>query len=478
MKKAPSAKISAPQNSSPKQTSSAKPLSSSPKTEKKTAKKTNWTLRFLIILLFFMGGGAATIYFLPQIESRAPIVTGWLQNNAAPAEKASSAAITTLDQKLSEQQTVINTLQEKISSQNLKLSALSEVVSDNSQKIQNPVTITSDNNAAATKPPALTVNTAEMKRELAASIAPQIERLESKITLTAKNLSQRLDALKIRLSEEEKNSESSHAQTARIDMVFSRISSLEAAFVPLSRDLREAQNAKKERRDITEINSYQAALLSAMSERMTALEAFAARDTSGSLLQMHLYAVTEKITLGAPYNNELAAFKELAAKGAYLKNSLFQNALAWLELQREDGILSSYDLRSDFNALIPAIINAKKATEETGFFEGIGDGLTSLFSLRRTDGTQGRGRDGLIRQTELALKDHKIRRALAATEKMPAEVQTILAAWKLEAQKTITAEETLKNLKKITNELLFSPKEETPVNETALSDNTDAGDAK
>lgn len=415
-------------------------------------KNPNWAARILSVLIIFIGGSIAAIYFLPHIEQRMPIVTQWLQKDVMIAGN-SKETLENLESKIARQQSEIEVFRQKMTDQNTALSAFKETLSDHSLKLSLPAQENSANPM-----PVLSIDQGELRQEItkniADSITPKIDILEEKINAISTALQQRIESLKARLHEEEKNSEGSQAQTARIDMLFTRIASIEAAFVPLSRDLNEASKAKGEREETARTNILQKKKLHDLTDRLLKLEAFAARDNTGNLLQIRLFAVKEKIALGEEYKAELESFKEIAIQGSLGGRNDFQSAVTWLEIQAQKGVLSSYDLGRDFNALIPSLINAKKDTSDQGFLSNIYHSLTSLFSLRRTDGLG--ELDGLIRQVEISLKDHKVKRAISLTAKMPREVQKLLEPWKTSAQKTVDVGKRLKNIEQISLEASFS----------------------
>ena len=57
------------------------------------AGRPNWSLRLLVLLLLFLAGGAVTLYFLPWLEQRLPVISQWTGHSPAATPDLSPSAL-------------------------------------------------------------------------------------------------------------------------------------------------------------------------------------------------------------------------------------------------------------------------------------------------------------------------------------------------------------------------------------------------
>ena len=162
---------------------------------------TNWSLRILMILIVFLAGSGAGIYFLPFLQERLPIITEWV--GPSNQEKADNSLIPE------------------------KIAALEHRLELTEQELQ-------------------ALKSANQSLDGRINDLPQMTSIETDQTLL-----DRLDELEqFRLNAETTKKDGD--TSARIDMLLGRMSQLESSFVPLSKGLSDAQDARLERKQMAE----------------------------------------------------------------------------------------------------------------------------------------------------------------------------------------------------------------------------------
>ena len=377
-----------------KPTTKAEPL-------KSKQKKANWSLRILGVILIFIIGAITSIYYMPALKQRLPIVAGWIGENG-------SGDITLIQQRLSEQQIEIEALKTRANGLENSLSQLSAVL------VSGP-------------------------DEVAADLEDRISALEQKIN----SLPEPVETKAVTVQDT--------SQSARIDMLLSRMSQLEASFVPLSQNMIYAARADKERQGLIEENANMGEKIAALETRLQAVEQVANQDNSGLLLNLKIAALKRRIISGDAYATELEAVRELATENNLASNETFKEAFDSLSATADIGLKTPDQLKQLFNDLIPEILNSRGMDEQASWWQNTLNRIKNLITVRKTDGTSysDKGMDTTINDAENWLRDSNIKEALDAVKKLPAASQSLLEAWKRDAQNRIDSEEMINKLETI-----------------------------
>ncbi|PCI51045.1 MAG: hypothetical protein COB49_02905 [Alphaproteobacteria bacterium] len=241
------------------------------------------------------------------------------------------------------------------------------------------------------------------------------------------------------------------SQSARIDMLLSRMSQLEASFIPLSKSLAEAQEMRLERSHLAETAAIQAEKLDNMAGRLDRVEAYAARDNSGALLAFRIGELRRKITSGAAYGVEIDALKAMISRGSFALNSQIATALDWLDRHR-NGIVPGSKLRDRFDDLIPALVRAGSSHTDDSWWRRAYNSARSLIMVRKTENT-GENPDNIpnniIAGAQQMLDQLDLSEALALLRQLPDNMRERLDDWIKRAEIYMRAEDELTRLESL-----------------------------
>ncbi len=417
--------------SRPKSESKSEPKSGPKKQPEKPAKSgnargANWSLRILLLLLIFLIGSGAGIYFLPVLEDRLPFVANWTPH---PNEAgASNIEISALSDKLTQ-------LERRLAQQNADIQEL--------KAAENALNSRFDN---------MTVPETGADPLLMA----RLEKLEQAGLLA--------ESKKTDLS-----------QSARIDMLLGRMSQLEASFVPLSKGLSDAQDARQERQQLSEATKTQAEILDQISRRLNAVEAYANRDNSGALLAFRIGELRRKVTSGQPFGPEIAALSSMMARGSFANNSKLNDALSWLS-QHKNGIVTKDKIRDQFDNLIPALIRSASRQADDPWWKRAYNNGKNLIMVRKTNplpenintetlGTE--NLDSIIAGARQMLARFDLKEGLALLNKLPDNIRETLDVWAMQAEIYLRAETELDRIESLAAAYYLDPEAvETEAQET------------
>jgi hypothetical protein len=365
------------------------------KTPSKTEKASpSLALRALLILLLFLSGSATGIYFLPSLKERLPIISTWTGESDAEG-------LSQLTQSIANQQRSITTLERSSAEQAAQLNQLS-----------------------------------------ASSQADQPQLLESRLSKLEESLSVPTVDPSVTIDS---------SQSTRIDMLLSRMSQLEAAFIPLSKNMIDGVTAENEREQLKKENTSLTKNITILESRLAALESRAARDNSGILLNMKIAELKKKVVSGSIYNEELNAVKRLVENGALRSNMALSNALSALEERASNGLTTPSQLKKRFNDLIPNMITTTSGSNDASWWQSTLDRIQNMVSVRNTDNNS-LGLDGMIAQTESWLESEEMDSALAAINELPSTLQQLLADWKADLEYWLKGEEAIDTIETIAAE--------------------------
>lgn len=353
------------------------------KTAKKETAKTkpskkpagaNWALRILLVLIVLLLGAVASVYFMPTLKDRIPVVAEWIGT-----EKSDTSGF---NQK-------IDGLESRLARQDIDIQALKDTIRNLPTQDQEP-------------DPLL------------------LERLES------------LEQAKFQADKVEQDM----SQSARIDMLLSRMSQLEASFVPLSKGLLQAQDARQERSQLAETTAAQSEQLNRMEDRLSRVEDYAGRDNSGALLAFRIGELRRKVTSGTAFGPEIKALKAMMAQGTFALDSQISDAITWLS-QHEDGIATGDKLRDQFDDLIPNLIRAGASQPDDPWWKRAYDSTKSLIMVRKTENNAeniSETLDNTIASAHQMLMRFDLKEALSLLKQLPDSIQETLEVWMMQAE--------------------------------------------
>jgi len=354
----------------------------------------NYALKALLILILFLCGSATGLYFLPTLKERLPIIATWVGQD-------SNQELAAINQAIENQKNTLSALQRKSNEQERRLNQLSS--STNTESLQ--------------------------------AFSDRLAAIEETPTDVSSTVSVPIDT----------------SQSTRIDMLLSRMSQLEAAFIPLSKNMLDGTVAEKERDVLKEESGMLSKNMTSLESRLEGLEVHAARDNSGLLLNMKIADLKKKVISGVAYDDELNAVKRLIENGTLQSNMAISSALTYLENHSQNGLPTPSQLKARFNDLIPSMITATSNSSDTTWWKSTLERLENMISVRNTD-RDSVGLDGMISKMERWLESDEMESALVALNQLPSALQQLLANWKGDLEYWLKGEDAIETIETIAAE--------------------------
>ncbi|MBT5765491.1 MAG: hypothetical protein HOI58_01415 [Kordiimonadaceae bacterium] len=364
------------------------------KNEKKkeaSSKTPNYALRVLLLLLLFLSGLITGIYFLPALQERLPFIAEWVGEN-------DNTTLAELNGKISEQQSAIN--------------ALTKIAADQERRLNQ---LSSSQNAT-----------------LSDDIERRIGLLEENLSIDTQENTPNFDA----------------SQSNRIDMLLSRMSQLEASFIPLSKNMFDGAQAQKERealqKDALNLNEK----LALLENRLATVETQAARDNTGLLLNLKIAELKKKVVSGEVYEKELETVRTLIETGSLKANNIMLAAIEELEKTAQAGLVTPDQLKRSFNGFIPDLISASNIDTSASWWQNTLSKLQNMISVRRTETStaDNKSLDGMINDIESWLNTADFNSILQVVDTLPTALQELLTDWKADVENWINGEEAIETL--------------------------------
>ena len=364
------------------------------KNEKKkeaSSKTPNYALRVLLLLLLFLSGLITGIYFLPALQERLPFIAEWVGEN-------DNTTLAELNGKILEQQSAINDLTKIAADQERRLNQLS-----------------SSQNAT-----------------LSDDIERRIGLLEENLSIDTQENTPNFDA----------------SQSNRIDMLLSRMSQLEASFIPLSKNMFDGAQAQKERealqKDALNLNEK----LALLENRLATVETQAARDNTGLLLNLKIAELKKKVVSGEVYEKELETVRTLIETGSLKANNIMLAAIEELEKTAQAGLVTPDQLKRSFNGFIPDLISASNIDTSASWWQNTLSKLQNMISVRRTETStaDNKSLDGMINDIKSWLNTADFNSILQVVDTLPTALQELLTDWKADVENWINGEEAIETL--------------------------------
>ncbi|MDA9180003.1 hypothetical protein N9R64_02280 [Emcibacteraceae bacterium] len=364
------------------------------KNEKKkeaSSKTPNYALRVLLLLLLFLSGLITGIYFLPALQERLPFIAEWVGEN-------DNTTLAELNGKILEQQSAINDLTKIAADQERRLNQLSS----------------------------------SQNGTLSDDIERRIGLLEENLSIDTQENTPNFDA----------------SQSNRIDMLLSRMSQLEASFVPLSKNMFDGAQAQKERealqKDALNLNEK----LALLENRLATVETQAARDNTGLLLNLKIAELKKKVVSGEVYEKELETVRTLIETGSLKANNIMLAAIEELEKTAQAGLVTPDQLKRSFNGFIPDLISASNIDTSASWWQNTLSKLQNMISVRRTETStaDNKSLDGMINDIESWLNTADFNSILQVVDTLPTALQELLTDWKADVENWINGEEAIETL--------------------------------
>ncbi len=362
-------------------------------------KNANWALRILLVVLLFLGGAMTGIYFIPALKERIPAIAQW-----TGSDEDTASTIGAINTTLAAQQDQIDLLAKKTNEQENLLSQLSASSSSGNTAL----------------------------------LVARIDALEKSLSVGPGPSTVATDS----------------SQSTRIDMLLSRMSQLEASFIPLSKNMVDSNKAEQERKALIEDNLNFAEKLANLESRLAGMETHAAKDNTGILLNLKIAELKRKVMSGEAYSSELDLVEKLIETGSFQANVRFKSALDYLSQKAESGILTPSQIERRFNDLIPDILRADDLAATSSWWATAINNVKSTISIRKTDGSSysAEGLDGLVANIEGWLKNSDLKSVLETLTALPSAVQALLETWKIELETWLYSEDALNELESIAAE--------------------------
>ena len=360
-------------------------------TAENDTKKANWPVKILSMLVLFIGGALSSLYFLPDLKERLPIIAEWVGEN-------STVDIAAINQRITNQQAEIEALKQKSLVQDNLLSQLSGQTED----------------------------------KIPAELITRIETLEQSLGTVPEVVSGQQD----------------NSQSTRIDLLLSRMSQLEASFIPLSKNMIDAASAEKERQTLSDTNAALFLQIDDLGSRLLNVETIVAKDNSGLLINIKVAELKRKVIAGTLYDGELITLTSLLDDSGVAINPRFKTSLDYLGEKATTGIVTPDQLRNDFNDLIPQLLSVSDITPSGPWWQNMLNSVGNLISIRKTDGTSYNeaGLDGSISNIESWLGRGDIKAALNSVLNLPGGTQTALENWISDAKRWTQSEDAISDL--------------------------------
>lgn len=364
------------------------------KNEKKkeaSSKTPNYALRVLLLLLLFLSGLITGIYFLPALQERLPFIAEWVGEN-------DNTTLAELNGKILEQQSAINDLTKIAADQERRLNQLSS----------------------------------SQNGTLSDDIERRIGLLEENLSIDTQEYTPNFDA----------------SQSNRIDMLLSRMSQLEASFIPLSKNMFDGAQAQKERealqKDALNLNEK----LALLENRLATVETQAARDNTGLLLNLKIAELKKKVVSGEVYEKELETVRTLIETGSLKANNIMLAAIEELEKTAQAGLVTPDQLKRSFNGFIPDLISASNIDTSASWWQNTLSKLQNMISVRRTETStaDNKSLDGMINDIESWLNTADFNSILQVVDTLPTALQELLTDWKADVENWINGEEAIETL--------------------------------
>lgn len=357
--------------------------------------------KLLILLLIFLSGSAAAIYFMPTLKERLPIVATWLGEN-------NTVDLAAIKGQLASQQNEIISLEQKSAAQERALSQLSQ----------------------------------QPGAEIPADLIERITALEESLALPSSQAEQADDT----------------SQSARIDRLLSRMSQLEASFIPLSKNMIDGAAAQKERQAIRQESTSLSAAITNIENRLAAVESEAARDNSDILLNIKIAELKKRLNSGLPYDDELDAVRSLIEAGSLNANSAITSALDILKSHAATGLITPAQLKKNFNDLIPNIMASINSIEDASWWQSTLNKLSNLITIRNTSTSPDNNQtiDRFIAEIENYLNSDNLKAALDNVEMLPTSIKELINQWTREAENWLQNEEALNEIESVAAENYLS----------------------
>ncbi len=374
-----------------------KPSSPAKKDGEKSQKPT-LSSRILLILIIFIAGMALSVYLMPTLSERLPFVANWIGTS-------DNGDVAALNQRIDAQQTEIAALRNRTTTLENDLRAL---------------------------PTESSVN-------IPADLEGRIAALEA------------LSNVEATPEETTPQPVTDTSQSTRIDMLLSRMSQLEASFVPLSQNMLDAGQATQERAELASETATLSEKLADLENRLFSVEQVAAKDNSGILLNLKIADLKRSFERGNAYAADIAAIEQIVSESSLAGNTAAATALATLRPRSATGAPTIEQLGRSFNDLIPEMLKEEGKDPNPSWFDNTLSGIGNMITVRQTDGSAPTASelDNLISEIEQFLVRRNPHAAAEAADRLPDSNKAVLAPWRANLQSLIESSDAIISLESL-----------------------------
>ncbi len=377
-----------------------KPAEAKKPTPEKSNKPT-LSSRILLFLLIFIAGMALSVYLMPTLQERLPFVANWIG-------ASESSEVTSLSQRIDAQQAEIAMLRSRTTDLENTLAALP-----------------SESDPAI--PTDLEERIAALEAIAASDETPEATSPEPVIDTS---------------------------QSARIDMLLSRMSQLEASFVPLSQNMLDAGQASQERADLASETATLSEKLADLENRLLQVEQMAAKDNSGILLNLKIADLKRSFERGNTYQADIDSIEQIIGDSALAGNAVAASALTALKPNSATGAPTIELLGRQFNSLIPEMLKEEGKDPQASWVANTLSGLRNMITVRQTDGSAPTASelDNLISSIEGQLSRRNPHAAAQTADQLPDSIKSVLTPWRAELQTLIESSDAIVTLESLATE--------------------------
>jgi len=348
-------------------TSTAK---TTPPKPQSTGKKSRWPWIMLLMIVMLCAGAALALYNLNTLAARYPLLASWLPT--AHLTETINNRFDDVETTLTQHDRQLPVLEDRLSQLEQQVAAL------NAQTAMSP------------------------------DIAAQLAELRERITTLSPV-------------------EDDNSQSARIDMLISRMTQLEGAFIPLSRNLIEAEEARLDREALRQNNAALREQVDALAARLTRLEAFAAQDNHAAILAWQASTLRRALLSGSPFVSE---FKQLQIAATELgQNRFLEDLLQQLTPLAETGIVPRETLQQRLHKALPDIHQAAAQRADANWWQSTLDKLSSLIVVRNRDNQTGNDIDSVLNRMHQAISRDDFESLLAEQDHLGSAPRASLEPW-------------------------------------------------
>lgn len=215
----------------------------------------------------------------------------------------------------------------------------------------------------------------------------------------------------------------------RLDLLAARLAQLEAAFQPLSRSVQAEAEAAKDRALMRNRAGELEKQITALNERISALETFATTDRQGSILGLTLAQLQSTIDSGRPYETPLGLLLDLVPDSSLKKDSPARDSINILQSHAPEGVATPDQLSQRFNRMSTAVLRAAAIPDDASWLGRAWGRLKGLIIIRKRGEVPGNTPAAIVARAEVRLSEDDINGALSELEALKGSAAEAAKPW-------------------------------------------------